>query len=118
MTLSRSPDFTFKTTASSKILKDAIKRYEPLIFRSDAKRDKCSSQAVEISTVLIVLWSENEDLTINTNYDYELTISTDTNDATITANSPFGAMYVCMYVLWVSVYVIYAVFINNNDNET
>ena len=97
MMLSRSPDFTFKTPASSKTLKDAIKRYEPLIFHSGTERDKCSSQAVEISTVLIVLWDENEALTINTNYDYELTISTETNDATIIANSPFGAMYVCMY---------------------
>ena len=96
MTLSRSPDFTFKTTTSSKILTDAIKRYEPLIFRSDTERAKCSSQAVEISTVLIILMSDKETLSIDTNYDYELTISTETNDATIIANSPFGAMYVCI----------------------
>lgn len=112
MTLSRSPDFTFKTTTSSKILKDAIKRYEPLIIRSDTEHAKCSSQAVEISTVLIILRSDKETLGIDTNYDYELTISSETNDATIVANSPFGAMY----VLWVSVCVIYTVFINSNDN--
>jgi len=94
MRLSNSPDIIFKTTTSSEIMKNAIKRYKQLIFHGGTSESKCRSQAVEISTICIVLLSDNEVLSIDTNYDYELTINTDANDATITASSVFGVMYV------------------------
>ena len=93
--ISLSDNLHFKTAASSTILKDAIKRYKALISSSRHGIPKCSlSQAVEINTIVVVLTSENEAVNIDTNYDYELTMSTETKDATIVANSSFGAMYV------------------------
>ena len=97
MRLSITPEFKFKTATSSKIVKEAIKRYEYLIFHSDAADHECSSLAVKISTFTIVIWNESEALNIDTNYDYELTISIETKDARIVANSPFGIMYVPVY---------------------
>ena len=97
MRLSNTADFVFKTATSSKIVKDAIKRYKYLILHSGtAEHHECSSLAVNINTVVIVVWNENEALNIDTNYDYELTISIETKDAMITANSSFGVMYVFM----------------------
>ena len=93
LSISLSDNLHFKTAASSTILEDAIKRYETLIGAS--RHRKCSlSKVVEISTIVVVLTSESEALNIDTNYDYQLIISTETKDATIVANSPFGAMYV------------------------
>ena len=90
----KSDNLYFKTAASSTTLKDAIKRYKTLTHNT-SRHKKCSSlQVVEINTVVIVLISESEALNIDTSYDYELTISKKTNDVTVVANSPFGAMYV------------------------
>ena len=89
--ISLSDNLRFKTAASSTILKDVIKRYKTLI--SSSRQWKCSlSQVVEINTIVIVLKIESEAVNIDTNYDYELIMSTETKDATIVANSPFGAM--------------------------
>ena len=99
MRLSSTPEFIFKTATSSKIVKEAIKRYKYFIFRGDAADHECSSQAIKISTFTIVVRNESEALNIDTNYDYELIISTKTKDATIVANSPFGIMYV-MWMLF------------------
>ena len=111
MRLSNTPDFTVKTT-SSNIVKDAIKRYQYLIFRSGTEHHECSSLAVKISTVTIVVWNENEALNIDTNYDYELIISTETKDANIVAKSPFGVMYVCTYC-GSQFILLYYTFVNN-----
>ena len=101
MRMSNSRDFLFQTTSSSKIVKDAIKRYEPLIFHhSDIEHENCNSQTVVISTVLINILNESEALNFDTNYSYKLTISIETTDATIVANSPFGAMYVLSVLLF------------------
>ena len=107
MRMSNSRDFLFKTTTSSKIVKDAIKRYELLIFhRSDIEHENCNSQTAIISTVLIYILNESEALNLDTNYRYTLTISIETTDATIVANSPFGAMYVLSVLLFVQYYKI------------
>ena len=105
MGLSNTPDYIFKTATSSKIVKDAIKRYQYLISHSGTEHYECSLLAVKISTVTIIVRNESEALNIDTNYDYELTISTETKDATIIANSPFGVMYVC--IVGVSLFYLY-----------
>ena len=97
MRLSNTLKFILKTATSSEIVKDAIKRYEYLIFHSDVEHHDCSPQAVKINTFTVVVQNDSEALDIDTNYDYELIISTETTDATIVANSPFGIVY----VLWI-----------------
>lgn len=99
--ISLSDNLYFKIKTSSKIMIDAIKRYKTLI----CSHNKCTlSDANEIGTIVIILSSDSEAVNIDTNYNYELVISNKTRSVTITASSPFGAMYViCVKIVYLQI---------------
>ena len=92
MKLSDSAHFIIKTTASSGIVKDAIKRYKQLIFNGVTARDECNLPATEINIVVITLRDESEALGIDTKYEYVLNVDAKSKSVTIVAESPFGAL--------------------------
>ena len=89
--ISLSGSLEFKTESTSDVVKDAIERYKKL----NSREDDCGFVKVtEIDTVIINVRNNSELLNINTNYAYALGIDVTTKEATVSAVSPFGAMYV------------------------
>ena len=89
--ISLSGSLEFKTESTSDVVKDAIERYKKL----NSREDDCGFVKVtEIDTVIINVRNNSELLNIDTDYAYALGIDVTTKEATVSAVSPFGAMYV------------------------
>ncbi|XP_065884370.1 beta-hexosaminidase subunit A2-like isoform X2 [Dysidea avara] len=79
----------FKVKTASKILGDAVKRYQSLITTGDYS--KCTHKAIELNTINVRVSDDSENL--NSDRKYEVIISSETKDITIISASPFGAIY-------------------------
>jgi len=78
----------FKVNSESKLLQDAVERYTLFIAAGDDS--KCVHKAVELNTINVVVSDDSEDL--NSDRKYEVIINSKSQDITISASSPFGAM--------------------------
>lgn len=88
--ISLSGSLEFKTESTSDVVKDAIERYKKL----NSREDDCGFVKVtEIDTVIINVRNNSELLNIDTDYAYALGIDVTTKEATVSAVSPFGAIY-------------------------
>eukprot|EP01133_Synstelium_polycarpum_P014551 gene14551-17197_t len=82
-------DFKIGTASTSATLLRAIDRYTDYIFTETAYPSK-SHSLVEITSLLITVHSEDEELQMGVDESYQLTVNPD--GAEITANTVYGAM--------------------------
>jgi hexosaminidase len=88
-TRSLSTSFQLKTTSTNDVVVDALTRYQKLI--------QTSSQPASSSTIDTLIVTVKDDTptmpTLDLDVSYTLHIDTDKNQATVTAHTPFGALY-------------------------
>lgn len=91
--VSLSTGFSIEANRSSKILDRAILRYWAIIMESDVDRkyaSSCVNATITIDKLYVDVVSQDENLNIDTSYDYTLTVNQ--GNAKVTASTIYGAM--------------------------